>query len=100
MQDCWSFTCCFSSTLSSSLKRDQLKFFLLVTTVTTGSTSFFSMDPARYYDRLLDFSVTIPKCYKNVYVNSFFPRTANLWNSLPIELFPLTYDHSGFTSRI
>ena len=55
---------------------------------------------ARYSDRLHDFSVTIPRCYKDVYVNSFFPRTAKLWNSLPIECFPLTYDLSGFKSRI
>ena len=54
----------------------------------------------RYFDRLLDFSVTIPICYKDVYVNSFFPRTAKLWNSLPIECFPLTYDLSAFKSRI
>ena len=54
----------------------------------------------RYSDRLHDFSVTIPRCYKGVYVNSFFPRTARLWNSLPIECFPLTYDLSGFKSRI
>ena len=54
----------------------------------------------RYSDRLHDFSVTIPKCYKDVYVNSFFPRTARLWNSLPIESFPLTYDLNGFKSRI
>ena len=26
----------------------------------------------RYSDRLHDFSVTIPRCYKDVYVNSFF----------------------------
>ena len=51
-------------------------------------------------DRLHDFSVTIPRCYKNVYVNSFFPRTARLWNSLPIECFPLTYDLCEFKSRI
>ena len=30
----------------------------------------------RYSDRLHDFSVTIPRCYKDVYVNSFFPRAA------------------------
>ena len=54
----------------------------------------------RYSDRLHDFSVTIPRCYKDVYVNSFFPRTARLWNSLPIECFPLTYDLSGFKCRI
>ena len=54
----------------------------------------------RYSDRLRDFSVTIPRCYKDFYVNSFFPRTARLWNSLPIECFPLSYDLSGFKSRI
>ena len=54
----------------------------------------------RYSDRLHAFSVTIPRCYKDVYVNSSFPRTARLWNSLPIECFPLTYDLSGFKSRI
>ena len=54
----------------------------------------------RYSDRLHDFSVTIPRCYKDIYVNSFFPRTARLRNSLPIECFPLTYDLSGFKSRI
>ena len=42
-----------------------------------------------YSDRLHEFSVTIPRCYKDVYVNSFFPRTARLWNSLPIECFQI-----------
>ena len=50
----------------------------------------------RYSDRLHDFSVINPRCYKDVYVNSFFPRTARLWNSLPIECFPLSYDLSSF----
>ena len=54
----------------------------------------------RYSDRLHDFSNTIPRCYKDVYFNSFFPCTATLWNSLPIEFFPLTYDFSGFKTRI
>ena len=31
----------------------------------------------RYSDRLHDFSVTIPRCYKDIYVNSFFPCMAN-----------------------
>ena len=47
-----------------------------------------------------DFSVTIPRCYKDVYVNSIFPHTAKLWNSLLIECFPLNYNLSGFKSRI
>ena len=54
----------------------------------------------RYSNRLHDFSLTIPRCYKDVYVNSFFPRTAKLRNTLPIECFPLTYDLSGFKFRI
>ena len=52
-----------------------------------------------YSDRLHDFSVTIPRCY-NVYVSSFFPHTAKLWNSLLIECFPLTYVLNGFKPRI
>ena len=54
----------------------------------------------RYSDRLHDFSVTICWCYKDVYVNSFFRRTARLWNSLPIDCFPLTCNLNGFRSRI
>ena len=37
-----------------------------------------------YSDRLHDFSVIIPRCYKDIYANSFFPHTAKLWNSLSI----------------
>ena len=33
-------------------------------------------------------------------VSSFFACTARLWNSLPIECFPLNYDFSGLKSRI
>ena len=54
----------------------------------------------RYSDRLHDFSVIIPRCYKDVCVNRFFLCTAGLWNSLAIECFRLTYDLSGFKSRI
>ena len=107
MQDCWSFTCYFSGTLGSSSKCGQLKSFLQVLlwqmffrTGSTGSTSFSRGRSTRYSDRLHDFSVTIPTCYKDVYVNSFFPHTARLWNSLPSECFPVTYDLSGFKSRI
>ena len=49
-----------------------------------------------YSDRLQDFSVKISKCYKDVYINSFFPRTARLWNFLPEECFLLTHDLNGF----
>ena len=40
--------------------------------------------PTCYSDRLHDFSVTIPRCYKDDYVNSFFTCTAKLLNYLPI----------------
>ena len=54
----------------------------------------------RYSDRWHYFFVTIPRCYKDVYVNSFFPHTVRPWNSLPIEWFRLTCDLSDFKSRI
>ena len=52
----------------------------------------------RYSDRMHNFSVTIPRCYKDIYVNSFFSSMARIWNSLRIECFPLTYH--GYKSRI
>ena len=52
--------------------------------------------PTRYSDRLHDFSVTIRRCYKHFYVNSFFPRTARVWNSMPRKCFTLIYDLNGF----
>ena len=42
--------------------------------------SFSCGRSTRYSDRLHDFSVTILKCYNDVYVNSFLPRIARLWN--------------------
>ena len=54
----------------------------------------------RHSDRQHDFSETIPRCYKDFCVNSFFPRTARLWNSLSIECFSLTYDLSDVKLRI
>ena len=53
-----------------------------------------------YSDRLHDFSVTIPRCYKYVYVNCFFCCASRLRNSLSIEYFPLIYNLSGLKSRI
>ena len=52
-------------------------------------------------DILHNLSVLIRRCYKDVYVKSFFPHPVRLWIPLPIECFPLTnYDLNGFTSRI
>ena len=61
---------------------------------------YFQGRSACYSERLRDFSVTIPRCYKNVYVNSSFHCQARLRNSLPIECFPLIYDLNGFKCRI
>ena len=61
---------------------------------------FFRGKSSRYSNRLHNFSVTIPRCYKDVYVNSFFPHTAKLWDFLPIECFPLTYDLSGLSPEL
>ena len=52
---------------------------------------------SHYSDRLLDFFATIPRCYKDVYVNNFIPCTARLWL---IECFPLIYNKNVFKSRI
>ena len=52
----------------------------------------------RNANRFHDYSATILRCYKDVDI--FFPCTTKLWNSLPIECFPLTYDLNGFKSRI
>ena len=61
---------------------------------------FSRVRSTRYSNKLHDFSVTIPRCYKDVYRNSFFPRTARLWNSLPIERFSLTCNLSDFKYKI
>ena len=53
-----------------------------------------------YSDRLHDFSAAIPRCYNDVYINSFFPCKARFCNSLLIECFPLTYDLNSFWFRI
>ena len=43
---------------------------------------FSSGMSTRYSNRLHNFCVTIPRYYKEVYVNIFFPCTVRLWNSL------------------
>ena len=53
-----------------------------------------------YSNKLHDFSVIIPRCYKDVSFNSVFPRTARLLNSLPVEWFLLTFDLNCFKSAV
>ena len=37
--------------------------------------------PIFYFNRLHDFSIIFSRCYKDVSVNGFFPRTPRLWNA-------------------
>ena len=106
MQNFCSFTCCLLSTLSSSSKYSQFNslsrynigrclcelFELVPLPHSRGRVTCY---PNWFHDSL----VIIPKCYNGVYVNSFFPDTARLWNYLSTESFPLTYDVSNFKSR-
>ena len=91
MKDCWSLTCRFSWTLGSLLRCGQLYryYFGRCSSELAQLVSLpFSWGRFPHYsDRLYDFSVVIPRCYKDVYFNHFFPHTARLWNSLPIECF-------------
>ena len=56
--------------------------------------------PNGYFVWSHDFSVTIPRCYINFYVISFFPSTSRLWKCLPIKCFLLTDGLNGFKSRV
>ena len=51
-----------------------------------------------YFNSLHDFSVTIPICYKDVYINSFFLRTSIPYKCLPTEYFLVAFDLLGFKS--
>ena len=52
------------------------------------SSELAQLDPfsrgrsTRYSDRLHNFSVTVPRFNNDVYINTFSPRTAILWNSV------------------
>ena len=61
---------------------------------------YFHRRSTSYSDRSHDFSVTVPRCYKDVCINIFFPCAARLCNSLPTACFPLTYDLSGCNSGV
>ena len=102
---CWSFTCWFSWTLAHRRDVASLGLFYRYYFGRCSSEMAqlvplpFSWGRSTCYsDRLHDFSVTIPRCCKDVYVNSFYPHTARLCSSLPLECFLLTYDLSGFKS--
>ena len=45
---------------------------------------FFSGQVRSFSNRLHDFSVTIARCYKGVYINNSFLLAARFWNPLPV----------------
>ena len=102
-----SFTCCISAPLTHCQNVASLSLFCSYY-FGRCSSELAQLVPlpyswgrsTRYSDRLHDFSVAIPRCYKDVYVNSFFRLTVRLCNSLPTECFALTCDLSDFKSRI
>ena len=52
----------------------------------------------RYSDRLRDFYISIPRCYKDFYFGSFFTHTARVCNFALIESLLLIYNLSVFKS--
>ena len=85
MQDHWSFICCLSWTLGSMSKCSQLLSLFSKYYFGRCSSELAQLVPlpyswgrcTPYSDKFNAFPVTIPKCYKDVCVNSFFPCTAS-----------------------
>ena len=50
--------------------------------------------------RAHEFTVDEPLITKDYRRTSFFPRTSSLWNSLPAECFPTTYNLQSFKSSV
>ena len=105
IQDCWSFTCCFSWTLGSSWKCGQLKSFLDVFVRCSSGLNQLVPLPFSKGDQhvvLIDCMIFLSPFLEvtRMSISSFFPCTARLWNSLPIKCFPLAYNVNGFKSRI
>ena len=107
MQDCWPS---LAASLEPLVHHENVASLSLFYSYYFGRCSYelaelvplpYSQERSTHYsDRLHGFSVTIPRCYKDAYADSFFPQTARLWSSLPIECFSLTYDLNGLKSRI
>ena len=92
MQNCWSFPCCLSQIVANLSVFCRYYFGRYLSEQAQLVPLPYSWGRSTHYsDRLHNFS-TIPWCYKDDYVSSFFPHTARLWNFLPVKCFALTYD--------
>ena len=101
----WGFSCfvqCFDEVqlLCQPEEQDQQLYVQQINCFDLNQTPYSLGRSTCYFNRLRDFSVTIRRCYKDVYVNNFFPPIVRMWNSLPIECFLLTYDLNGFKCKI
>ena len=103
MQDCWSFTCSSLEPLAHHRNVASLSLFYRYY-FGKCSSELAQLVPLHFsqgrFTCYSDSFVTILKFYKDVCVNSFFPRTARLWHCLPIECCPLTHYLNGFKSRV
>ena len=63
-------------------------------------SSWLPVRSTRFSKKSHPFSVVVPRFKHNFYANSFFPRTAKLWNSLPADCFPHSYNLGVFKSNV
>lgn len=56
--------------------------------------------PSRAQAASHPYQVSVPVCRIANFESSFFPRTAKLWNTLPLSVFPPSYNISTFKRRI
>ncbi len=54
----------------------------------------------RSYTNSHAYQVTFPSCRTEHFSSSFFLRTARIWNSLPLSVFPSSYNLPLFRSRV
>ena len=87
----WSYTFCFSWTLGLWSKSDQFTLFYVYYFGRWYSLNqlFFLILKESLPILLIvaSFYITCPRCYKDIYTNTFFPCTARSWYYLPGENF-------------
>lgn len=63
-------------------------------------SSWLPARSTRFSKRSHPYTVAVPRSKTKFYSNSFFPRTAKLWNSLSNDCFPLSYNLNLFKSNV